>query len=83
MRATLEIPDAVLRRAKSAAAARGISLRELVIEALNEKLAGQPAIGDKPWMASFGKLKHLRKETKRINSIIETEFERIETQEER
>jgi hypothetical protein len=34
----LEIPDFLFRRAKSAAAQRGIPLRQLVTEALQEKL---------------------------------------------
>ena len=32
-------------------------------------------------MASFGALRHLRKETARINKIIEDEFEKIEPEE--
>jgi hypothetical protein len=31
-------------------------------------------------MKTFGKLRHLREETGRINLIIEDEFERIETE---
>ena len=38
MKTTLEIPDPLFRRAKSAAAERGIPLRALVTEALAEKL---------------------------------------------
>jgi predicted DNA binding CopG/RHH family protein len=38
MKTTLEIPDPLFRRAKSAAARRGIPCRELVSEALTEKL---------------------------------------------
>jgi hypothetical protein len=77
MKTTLEIPDALFRRAKSAAAEQGIPLRELVSEALAEKLRAR---GDeeKPWLKAFGKLRSLRKETARINRIIEEEFERIE-----
>ncbi len=60
------------------AADRGTPLREFVTEAIKDKLAAQPTTGDKPWMAGFGKLKRLRKETKRINRIIEAEFEQIE-----
>ena len=77
MKTTLEIPDALFRRAKSAAAEQGIPLRELVSEALAEKLR----IGtgeDKPWLKSFGKLRALHKETARINQIIQGEFGRIE-----
>jgi hypothetical protein len=77
MKTTLEIPDAVFRRAKSAAAERGIPLRELVSEALVEKLRARAA-QDKPWLKAFGKLRGLRKETAEVNRIIEEEFGRIE-----
>jgi len=77
MKTTLEIPDALFRRAKSAAAERGIPFRELVSEALADKLSAARA-EEKPWMRSFGKLRSLRKETARINRIIEGEFERID-----
>jgi hypothetical protein len=77
MKTTLEIPDALFRRAKSAAAEKGIPLRALVSEALAEKLRVHEG-GEKPWMKAFGKLRDLRKETARIDRIIEEEFERIE-----
>lgn len=76
MKTTLEIPDALFRRAKSAAAERGIPLRELVSEALAERL--RRPVQDKPWMQTFGKLRGLRKESTRINRIIEEEFGRVE-----
>jgi hypothetical protein len=77
MKTTLEIPDALFRRAKSAAAEQGIPFRELVSEALAEKLRvrGRP---DKPWLKTFGKLRGLRNETVRINRIIEDQFGQIE-----
>jgi hypothetical protein len=78
MKTTLEIPDAIFRRAKSAAAERGIPLRALVSEALAEKL--RTADINRPWMSTFGKLRRLRKETARINRIIEEEFEQIEAE---
>lgn len=80
MKTTLEIPDAVFRRAKAAAAERGIPLREFVTEAVRDKLVTDAKATEKPWMASFGKLRHLRKETARINRIIEKEFEQIEAE---
>jgi hypothetical protein len=80
MKTTLEIPDAVFRRAKSAAAERGIPLREFVTEAVRDKLVTDAKATEKPWMAAFGKLRHLRKETARINRIIEDEFEQIEAE---
>ena len=78
MKTTLEIPDDLFRRAKSAAAEKGIALRELVSEALAERLRRPPQ--DKPWLKTFGKLRGLRKESARINRIIEEEFDRLETE---
>jgi hypothetical protein len=77
MKTTLEIPDRLFRRAKTVAAEQGIPLRELVTEALAEKL--RSAGGNyKPWLKSFGKLRSLRAETARINAIIDGEFGQIE-----
>lgn len=78
MKTTLEIPDAIFRRAKSLAAERGIPLRVFVTEAVQEKLEADRKPSSKPWMAAVGKLKHLHKETARINRVIEEEFEKIE-----
>lgn len=80
MKTTLEIPDAVFRRAKSAAAERGIPLREFVTQAIKERLAhdGQP--GRRPWVRQMGKLRHLRKETARINRLIEEDSEKIDAE---
>jgi hypothetical protein len=80
MKATLEIPDNLFRRAKSAAAERGIPLREFVTEAVKDKLVADAKTTEKPWMTAFGKLRHLRKETSRISRIIEQEFEHIEAE---
>lgn len=77
MKTTIEVPDALFRRAKSVAAQRGIPLRALVSEALTEKLRAVDA-EEKPWVKSFGKLRGLHKETLRINQIIEQEFSQIE-----
>jgi len=46
MKTTLEIPDAIFRRAKSAAAARGVPLREFVTEAVKDKLCAKAGKGD-------------------------------------
>ena len=81
MKTTIEIPDLLSRKAKSKAAERGQSLKELVAEALQEKLsAGASAdVGDQPpWMEGFGQLRHLSKETERIRARIEEAFESIE-----
>ena len=73
----MEIPDAPFRRAKAAAAEQGVPFRQLVTDALAEKLRRRDA-GTKPWMASFGKLKGLHSETERLNWLIAAEFETIE-----
>ena len=80
MKTTLEIPDPIFRRAKSAAAQRGIPLREFVTQAVKDKLATSGKTVEKPWMAAFGKLRHLRKETARINRLMEEEFEQVEAE---
>lgn len=80
MKTTLEIPDPVFRRAKSVAAQRGIALRAFVTEAVEEKLAADAQKQDKPWSRLAGGLKHLHKETVRINGILNEEFEKIEAE---
>ena len=78
LKTTLEIPDPVFRRAKSVAAARGIPLREFVAEAVKDKLASDAKASEKPWVKQMGKLKHLRKESARINRLIEEDSEKID-----
>ena len=76
MKTTLEIPDFLFRRAKSAAAERGIPLRQLVTEAVQEKL--RITAQEKPWMKHFGKLKHLHKERKQVETRVEEAFEQVD-----
>jgi hypothetical protein len=78
VKTTLEIPDTVFRRAKSKAAEQGKPLRQFVTETVEDKLKAAPAGGQKPWMKHIGKLKDLRKETERINRVIEESFEDID-----
>lgn len=80
MKTTLEIPDNIFRRAKSAAAERGIPLREFVTEAVKDKLAANIKAGEKPWVKHMGKLKHLHRETERINRLLEEDFEKIDAE---
>jgi hypothetical protein len=80
LKTTLEIPDTIFRRAKSAAAERGIPFREYVTEAVKDKLVANTKTAEKPWMKAFGRLRHLRKDTANINRIIEEEFEQIEAE---
>ena len=81
MKTTLEIPDPLFRKAKAKAAERGIPLRQFVTEAVEAKLSGAGTTGDRPWMRIVGGLKHLRRETSRVNRLIEEEFERVEPEE--
>ena len=78
MKIILDIPDPILRRAKTIAAQRGIPLRVFVTEAVEEKLAGASQKGEKPWARLAGGLEHLHKETMRINGMMKREFEKIE-----
>jgi hypothetical protein len=80
MKTTLEIPDAVFRRAKSKAAEQGIPLREFVTQAVKAQLLSTSTDEPKPWMKHFGRLKGLRKETRRISKIIEEASERIDAE---
>jgi len=78
VKATIEIPDPLFRKAKSKAAERGQTLKELVAEALREKLAPKADTvppGEPEWMQGFGKLRRLRKETARIQARIDDTFE--------
>jgi hypothetical protein len=87
VKTTLEMPDALFRKAKATAAEQGISLKSLVTEAVREHLRRDlgGASKNKPaapaWMAAFGGLRHLHKETKRINRVLQQEFEQIEEDE--
>lgn len=63
------------------AAERGLSLKQFVIEALQEKLATRTCRtpSDEPaWMRGFGKLRRLRAETHRVQATVDEAFESIE-----
>jgi hypothetical protein len=83
MKTTLEIPDKTFRRAKSLAASQGLTLRQLVTDAIEEKLrngATRPEIESPAWMklhGSFAKTAEMRSDTRRIQKLIDKEFERI------
>jgi hypothetical protein len=86
MKTTLELPDPLFRKAKATAAERGQSLKEFVTEALRDKLVldtGRAHAGGPAWMTGFGKLKRLHKETIRVQSVVDQEFEVIESEDRR
>ncbi len=85
MKTTIELPDTMIRRAKAHATARGVSLKQVFIEALEKQLLHSTAEtrsgnGQRPWMATFGELSDLGDEHRRVLGIIEEEFERIENE---
>ena len=86
MKTTIEIPDPLFRKAKATAAARGQSLKDFVADALQEKLAPKgersALTTEPPWMQGFGELRHLRRETRRIQSLIDDAFEQVEPEDE-
>jgi hypothetical protein len=77
MKTTLEIPDPLFREAKAAAAARGQTLKQLVNEALRDKLAKPDTEAEPGWMKFFGVLREHSDELRKIDAAIECEFERI------
>jgi hypothetical protein len=78
VKTTVEIQDALFRKAKKAAAAQGQTLKQLMNDALQEKLDGSVKDGKPPWMKLFGCLKDHKDELREIDARIEEEFERID-----
>lgn len=83
MKTTLEMPDALFRKVKATAAGRGQTLKEFVAEALQARLAAGTTArptAEPSWMHGFGKLRRLRKETRRIQARIDEQFEVVEAE---
>ncbi|MBU6401447.1 MAG: nucleotidyltransferase [Verrucomicrobia bacterium] len=84
MKTTIELPDRTFRRAKTVAAANGVTLKQLLTEALEEKLrqgAKSSRSAAPPWLRCFGAFANspsMRVETRRIQRRIDAEFERID-----
>ncbi len=82
MKTTLDIPDSIFRQAKARAALRGISLRQFVTEAIEQKVASaglaRPGSPEPPWMRGFGALADLKDETRWIEGQIIEAFETID-----
>ncbi len=81
MKTTIELPEATFRQVKALAASRGVSMKSLYTEALEEHLARRliesqsDELRTAPWMAGFGALSDLKVENRRILNLIEEEFE--------
>ncbi|MBI3000269.1 MAG: hypothetical protein HYY46_17735 [Deltaproteobacteria bacterium] len=83
MKTTIDIPAKMLRRAEGLAAAKGITLKQLLTEAIEDKLrlgVSPSGAHGSPWMRlyrAFAKSEEMRAETRRIQKLMEEEFERI------
>lgn len=79
MKTTLELPDDLFRRAKAKAATQGITLKQLITEAVEERVRGpRPTPGEPAWRRLHGALRELGDEHRRIDARIEDAFERID-----
>lgn len=77
MKTTIELPDTLLRQAKSAAALRGESLRELVERALEGHLATLGSgSGHEAWRSVFGQAS--RDATEAVDAVVAEELEQID-----
>ena len=82
MKTTIDLPDATFRQVKTVAAARGMTLKRFLTEALEERLrryAVESGTGgvEPPWIAGFGALSDLADENRHVLDLIEEEFERL------
>ena len=82
MKTTIELPEALFRRAKSMAAQEGVTLKQLLTEALTSRLDAKGGArngkASPAWMRAYGALRHLRRERKVIERAIDSEFENVE-----
>ena len=84
MKTTIELPDPLFRRAKSAAVQEGVTLKQFFTEALESRLDPQRTAGKKSaaprWLRAYGALRHLRRERRAIEQAIDSEFEKVEAE---
>jgi hypothetical protein len=79
VKTTVELPDELFRRAKAMAATQGMSMKTLLSEAVEERLRRDGSRPTEPaWKALAGALAPLRKETRRINALIDDEFGHVD-----
>jgi hypothetical protein len=84
MKAPLELPDPLFRKAKATVAERSQLLKDFVANAVREKLNTNRAEMTEPaWMSGFGKLKQLHKTTVCVHLIVDQEFDVIEPEDRR
>lgn len=81
MKTTMELPDSLFRETKALAARKGLSLRQVVVEALAHKLKAETEMPKtKPWLRAFRDLKpddNLVRELRRLSRRVDAAFERV------
>lgn len=81
MKVTLEISNTLFRKVKVTAAQRRQTMKQFVTEALQERLGNAPSkrsLTTRGWLkyfGMFGKTAQMRAETRRIQKLIDEEFE--------
>ena len=84
MRTTIELPDPLFRAVKATAAQQGMRLKDFITEALQDKLTKRPSPAEKPWMKFAGIAANdpeMVAELKRIEQIVDENFEQIDDEE--
>ena len=81
MKTTLEIPQDLFREAKFTAAKKGITLKKLFTEALEEKLRPGVTLHPKVALKYYGCLSELHEDNTKILKEIEAEFGQIDRSE--
>lgn len=78
MKTTIELPDELLRRAKAAAAIQGESLKDLIREALEGRLASlpPPQSARSGWRSIFGLAEP--ESVEGVDRVVSAELEQID-----
>ncbi len=80
VKTTLELPDALLKAAKSLAAQEGITLKSLFTQALQDEVEhlSQRNTTHQPWRKHFGGMKDLHEENIKMQNEIDKEFNKVD-----
>ena len=79
MTTTLDIPDKLMHEAQAEAAGHGMSFQDFVAGVLEERLASKHAAhSSEAWKEFYGAMRHLHDERRKIESVIEEEFEQVD-----
>lgn len=78
MKATLELPENLIREAEVVAARNGIPLGVFVADAIQAKLGFSAGQSTMTWQKHLGALRHLHEESARIDQRVAEEFRTAE-----